>query len=83
MAGRLIPLSSHIHLQYESAMHLYSGTTEDFIADALRNRLAVKLSDEFFEHFRYRPPQSEVHSWQNSLRAMADVIGLANLTDRS
>jgi DUF2075 family protein len=62
-------------------MHLYSGTTSEFMSDAARNRMAVLLADSFFAHFRYQPSQSEVRSWQNSLRAMADVIGLADLTD--
>src|SRR5436309_2307548 len=61
-------------------MHLYSGTTSEFIDDATRNRLSGLLSQAFFDHFRYQPSRSEVHSWQNSLRAMADVVGLADLT---
>src|SRR5438128_2706484 len=61
-------------------MHLYSGTTSEFVSDATRNRLAALLSDAFFSHFRYQPSRSEVHAWQNSLRAMADVIGLADVT---
>jgi DUF2075 family protein len=62
-------------------MHLYSGATVDFVADATRNRIAEKLSDAFFDNFRYQPPQSEVRSWQNSLRAMAQVVQLAALND--
>src|SRR4051812_16466481 len=63
-------------------VHLYSGTTVDFVADATRNRLAGVLSEAFFDHFRYQPSRSEVQSWQNSLRAMSDVVGLADLTDQ-
>jgi DUF2075 family protein len=62
-------------------MHLYSGSTEDFIADAVRSRIAQKLDDAFFEYFRYHPSPSEVRSWQNSLRAMADAVTLADLVD--
>ena len=62
-------------------MHLYSGASTDFLADATRNRLAEKLSDAFFQYFRYQAPQSEVRSWRNSLRAMADVVELAALND--
>src|SRR2546429_5034769 len=62
-------------------MPLYSGPTSEFMGDAPRNRLAGLISEAFFEHFRYQPSRSEVHSWQNSLRAMSDVIGLADLTD--
>ena len=63
-------------------MHLYRSTTDRFIGDAVRARLAGLLADRFFEEFRYRPPQSEVNAWQNSLRAMADVLQLADLTDQ-
>lgn len=63
-------------------MQLYRGTTEQFIGDAVRNRLASQLADRFFTEFRYRPGQSEVMSWQNSLRAMSDVLSLAGLRDQ-
>lgn len=62
-------------------MHLYSGSTEDFVADAVRARIAQKLDDAFFQYFRYHPSSSEVRSWQNSLRAMADAVTLADLND--
>jgi uncharacterized protein len=62
-------------------MHLYSGVTPDFVADATRNRIAGKLKSAFFDYFRYEPSTSEVHSWQNSLRAMSDVIEVASLED--
>jgi len=62
-------------------MHLYSGATTDFVVDATRNQIAAKLTDAFTDHFRYQPAQSEVRSWQNSLRAMADVVQLADLQD--
>lgn len=63
-------------------MHLYRGSTDQFIADAVRARLAGQLADRFFDEYRYRPGESEVRSWQNSLRAMADVLQLADLRDQ-
>jgi hypothetical protein len=63
-------------------MHLYQGTTGQFIADAVQARLATHLSERFFQEFRYKPAQSEVNSWQNSLRAMSDVLQLADLRDQ-
>ncbi len=63
-------------------MHLYRGTSEQFIADAVQARLANQLADRFFEEFRYRPGQSEVNSWRNSLGAMANVLQLADLRDQ-
>jgi hypothetical protein len=63
-------------------MHLYRGTTQQFIGDATQARLAYLLADRFFDEFRYKPPQSEVHAWQNSLGAMAGVLQHADLTDQ-
>ena len=55
-------------------MHLYQGSTRQFIADATQARLGNRLSDRFFDEFRYRPAPSEVTSWRNSLGAMAHVL---------
>jgi hypothetical protein len=63
-------------------MHLYQGTTEQFIADAVQARLATQLSDRFFQEFRYKPPLSEVNAWRNSLGAMANVLQLADLREQ-
>ncbi len=63
-------------------MHLYQGTTQQFIADATQARLANQLSDRFFDEFRYRPAPSEVTSWRNSLGAMRHVLNIAGLTDQ-
>jgi hypothetical protein len=63
-------------------MHLYQGTTAQFIGDATQARLANQLAARFFEEFRYRPSPSEVTSWRNSLLAMASVLQLADLRDQ-
>jgi uncharacterized protein len=63
-------------------VHLYQGSTHQFIADATQARLASRLSDRFFHEFRYRPAPSEVTSWRNSLGALASVLQLADLTDQ-
>jgi len=63
-------------------MHLYQGTSEQFIADATQARIANLLSDRFFDEFRYRPAPSEVTSWRNSLAAMANALLLADLRDQ-
>jgi len=63
-------------------VHLYQGTSEQFIGDATQARLANLLADRFFEEFRYRPGPSEVTSWRNSLLAMASVLQVADLTDQ-
>jgi DUF2075 family protein len=63
-------------------MHLYQGTTAQFIGDATQARLANRLAARFFDEFRYRPSPSEVTSWRNSLLAMASVLQLADLRDQ-
>lgn len=63
-------------------MHLYSGPSIDFIDLTQRNQIADRLTERFFEHFRYRPPESEVKSWQNSLVRMASVMELGDLRDQ-
>ena len=73
--------SSRLASWNNRGMHLYSGSTQDFVADAVRSRIAQKLDDAFFAYFRHHPSPSEVRSWQNSLRAMADAVTLADLND--
>jgi hypothetical protein len=63
-------------------MHLYQGTSAQFIGDAVQARLANQLSDRFFEEFRYRPAPSEVTSWRNSLGAFAQVLQLGDFRDQ-
>jgi len=63
-------------------VHLYRGTTEQFIGDATQARLASELSDRFFEEFRHKPAPSEVTSWHNSLSAMSNALQLADLRDQ-
>ena len=55
-------------------MRLYAGTSKNFIEDTVRNQIAEKLRRAFFDYFRYNPSDSEVHSWNNSLVRMKDVI---------
>ena len=55
-------------------MRLYSGTTKSLIDDSVHNRIAAKLSDAFFYHFRFHPSPSEVSAWRNSLRALSQVF---------
>jgi uncharacterized protein len=65
-----------------AGVHLYQGTSEQFIADAVQARLADQLSERFFNEFRYRPARSEIESWRHSLGAMANVLQLADLRDQ-
>lgn len=62
-------------------MRLYSGSSQQFIQDAIHNQIAEKLKLSFFDYFRYNPSPSEINSWRNSLRAMSQVFQYANLLD--
>lgn len=62
-------------------MKLYSASTTQFVEDSYTNQIAEKLRISFFEQFRFKPSDSEVRSWQNSLRAVSQVIERAELDD--
>lgn len=62
-------------------MHLYGGTSVDFISDATQNRVASAMEQVFVEHFRFKPGPSEVRSWQHSLRAMATALTTGDFVD--
>jgi DUF2075 family protein len=55
-------------------MQLYAGNSKDFIADATRNGIAIKLENAFLDAFHYKPSPQEVRSWRDSLREMAHVL---------
>ena len=62
-------------------MKLYSGTSEQFISDAVRNQIAEKLVDAFFHYYRYYPSINEKRAWQNSLNRMSELIQYSELMD--
>jgi hypothetical protein len=62
-------------------LRLYSGLSQDFITDSAHNQIAEKLKGAFFNYFRFQPSPGEISSWRNSLRAMAQVLDLAELYD--
>ncbi len=62
-------------------MHLYAGSSQQFITDTIQNQISGKLKNSFFEYYRYNPSPSEVSSWRDSLRAMSQAIQYAGLTD--
>ncbi len=65
----------------ESIVHLYSGSTIDFVEDATHNRIADKVAESFERYFRYEPTPSELQSWRSSLHAMSDVVRHGDLLD--
>jgi DUF2075 family protein len=62
-------------------MRLYAGPSPEFVRDSSHNRIAEKLRVAFRGHFRYEPPDSEVRSWRDSLRALSQVFTEARLDD--
>ena len=62
-------------------MHLYHGTSTEFVEEATHNRIAERLREGWFRHHRFYPAESEVRSWRNSLARMADAVRLAGLED--
>ena len=62
-------------------MRLYSGMSSEFVRDTVHNQIADKLKSAFFAYYRYNPPPAEINAWRNSLRAMAQVVDLAHLSD--
>lgn len=63
-------------------MQLYSGISSEFIAGTATNAITDRLVGNFERHFRYRPPDAEVRSWQNSLSRFARVLDIADLQDQ-
>jgi uncharacterized protein len=62
-------------------MQLYAGTSRQFMEDAIRHSIDIKLQQAFYDHFQYKPNPSEVRSWKNSLIQMSSVLQYADLTD--
>ncbi|GIU90648.1 MAG: ATP-binding protein [Acidimicrobiia bacterium] len=62
-------------------VHLYSGSSIDFVREASHGRIASTLEERFVERFRYKPPQTEVRAWQNSLSRTATVLRETDLSD--
>ncbi len=63
-------------------MQLYFGSASQFIEDTFRNRIAVKLTESFQRNLGYRPANSEIRSWEHSLRAMCTVAQYAEFKDQ-
>jgi uncharacterized protein len=55
-------------------MRLYAGSSEEFVADNVHNRIAEKLRTAYFDSYRRDASQAEVNSWRNSLRAISMVF---------
>jgi uncharacterized protein len=53
---------------------LYWGTTAAFVDQTIQNLIAETLRSAFFDHYGFEPSASEVRSWRNSLKALANAL---------
>jgi uncharacterized protein len=60
---------------------LYWGTTSGFVEITKQNQIADRLRQAFFDYYGWNPPESEVRSWRNSLRALSNAIELGGFLD--
>ncbi len=62
-------------------MRLYSGPSQDFIADSVHNRVTDKLKSAYFDAYRREAVSGEVNAWRNSLRAVSQVLEFGRFHD--
>ena len=62
-------------------MIVYSATKAQFTEDVILNRIESVVSNHYAEKLNRRPPQSELRSWQNSMRYMKDALDVAKTPD--
>ena len=60
-------------------MLLYQGTSKEFVIETTKNAIVDRLEESFKRQMGYGPSVAERRSWQNSLRAMALVVGMSGL----
>jgi uncharacterized protein len=60
---------------------LYWGTTSAFVEVEKQNQIATMLRQAFFDAYGWSPPESEVRSWRNSLKALANAIEIGSFFD--
>lgn len=63
-------------------MRLYSGSSKDFIRDVVQNKIVEILTKAFIYEYNYKPGNSEINSWRNSLRMMCLVLQDLKLSDQ-
>jgi hypothetical protein len=56
-------------------MELWHGNITEFVTEGMAGSLAAKMLYQFYNHHGYQPSESETRSWNNSLRALAEVSG--------
>ena len=62
-------------------VQLWAGPTTEFVEKASQNTIAETLRAEFERLRGFQPSPSELRSWRNSLRALANAVERAGLRD--
>jgi len=62
-------------------MELWHGLVKEFIKEGKSEALSGKMMLAFWNHHRYQPSDSEVRSWDNSLKRLAEFSENSNLQD--
>src|SRR5688572_10220503 len=62
-------------------MRVYANHCKNFIEDSELNQLTEKMRAGFVTCYGSEPGPSEVQSWRNSLRALAQAVTRAGLPD--
>src|SRR4051794_16622465 len=60
-------------------MHLFSGTTEEFLTAVRSSSLVPTMRDQFRRQMFDVPSPSEVRSWEKSLTAVAEDVDAADV----
>jgi len=60
---------------------LYWGTTSDFVELTTQNTIAETLRKAFFDQLGHNPSPSELRSWRNSLKALANALRYGGFLD--
>ncbi len=62
-------------------MIVYSATKAQFAEDVILNRIESVVSNHYTKKLHRKPPQSEIRSWQNSMRYVKDALEVAQAPD--
>ena len=68
-------------MELPAKLRLWEGDTNQFIEDTVQNQIADKLKASFLKYRGFKPTDSEVTSWVNSLQFLKNAIQYNNLND--
>ena len=68
-------------MELPAKLRLWEGNTGQFIEDTIQNQIADKLKASFLKYKGFKPTDSEVASWVNSLQFLKNSIEYNALND--